>query len=276
MHISLIANPSHLEAVDPLVEGKTRALQRKSAQERSAERDADRFSRAMAVQLHGDAAFAGQGVVYETFGFAKTPSFTTGGTVHIVVNNQIGFTTSRPSDARSTPYFSDVAKMIEAPICPVNGDDPEAAIFVTRLALQYQQKFNKDVVIDMICYRRFGHNEGDEPSFTQPKMYQKIRQHPTTLNVYADKLIKEGTITKEDFNKMKTDFKNLLDEQFKTAKNYKPKLEWYEGVWSRYKHERGKDKRGITGVSLDKIKKIGNKNTWSQLNKLGCLDRHPL
>jgi 2-oxoglutarate dehydrogenase E1 component len=143
----------------------------------------------------------------------------------------------------------------------VNGDDPEAVVHCAKIATDYRQKFNKDVVIDMICYRRFGHNEGDEPSFTQPTMYKKIKKHPTTLNIYANKLIEEGVITSDEFNNMKIKFKNLLEEQFKTAKEYKPKLEWYEGVWSRYKPEKGKDKIGITGVSLEKIKKIGEKIT---------------
>ena len=152
--------------------------------------------------------------------------------------------------------------MVEAPILHVNGDDPEAVVHCARIAVEFRQKFNRDIVVDMICYRRFGHNEGDEPSFTQPIMYQKIKKHPSTLSVYAKKLIKEGTISEEEFTIMKTNFKNLLNEQFKTAKEYKPKLEWFEGVWSRYKPERGKDKRGITGVSIDKIRKIGEKITF--------------
>jgi len=186
------------------------------------------------------------------------PGHNTGGTIHIIVNNQIGFTTS-PKFARSSPYPSDLAKMVDAPILHVNGDDPEAVVHCARIAMEFRQKFNRDVVIDIICYRRFGHNEGDEPSFTQPVMYANIKKHKTALNIYANKLIKEGIITQEEFNSMKMQFKNLLEEQFKTAKEYKPKLEWYAGVWSRYKPERGKDKRGITGVSIEKIKKIGEK-----------------
>jgi len=151
--------------------------------------------------------------------------------------------------------------MVEAPILHCNGDDPEAVVHCARMAIEFRQQFNRDVVIDMICYRRFGHNEGDEPSFTQPMMYKKIRQHPTTLNVYGEKLIKEGTITAEEFNKNKKEFKNLLDEQLKTAKEYKPKLEWFEGVWSRYKPIRGQDKRGVTGVTVDTIKRIGKRIT---------------
>ena len=151
--------------------------------------------------------------------------------------------------------------MVDAPILHVNGDDPEAVTHCTKIATDYRQKFNKDVVVDMICYRRFGHNEGDEPSFTQPTMYRKIKKHPSTLNIYAKKLVAEGVITQEEFSNMKIEFKNLLEEQFKTAKEYKPKLAWYEGVWSRFKPERGKDKRGVTGVQVEKIREIGKKIT---------------
>ena len=252
VHISLTDNPSHLEAVNPVVLGQTRAKQ-------FFHKDKSR-SKVVPVLLHGDAAFAGQGVVAECFAMSGLPGHNTGGTIHIIVNNQIGFTTN-PRFARSSPYPSDLGKVVEAPILHCNGDDPEAVVHCAKIAIEFRQKFNKDVVIDMICYRRFGHNEGDEPSFTQPLMYKKIRQHPTTLNVYGNKLIEEGTITKADFNNIKIEFKNLLDEQFKNAKSYKPKLEWYEGVWSRFKPEKGKDKRGVTGVNIDKIIKIGEKIT---------------
>ena len=250
VHISLSDNPSHLEAVNPVVLGQSRAKQ-------FFHKDKNR-QQVIPILIHGDAAFAGQGVVAECFAMSGLPGHNTGGTIHIIVNNQIGFTTS-PKVARSSPYPSDLAKMVEAPILHVNGDDPEAVVHCARIAMDFRQKFNRDVVIDMICYRRFGHNEGDEPSFTQPIMYKKIKKHPTTLNVYAKKLIKNGTISEDEYNKMKLDFKNLLENQFKTAKEYKPKLEWYEGVWSRFKPEKGKDKRGKTGLSLDKIKKIGEK-----------------
>ena len=250
VHISLTDNPSHLEAVNPVVLGQTRAKQ-------FFHKDKER-KKVVPILIHGDAAFAGQGVVAECFAMSGLPGHNTGGTIHIIVNNQIGFTTN-PRFARSSPYPSDVAKMVEAPILHVNGDDPEAVVHTARIAMEFRQKFKKDIVIDMICYRRFGHNEGDEPSFTQPIMYKKIKTHPTTLNVYAEKLIKEQIISKSDFDNMKLNFKNLLTEQLKTAKEYKPKLEWYEGVWSRFKPERGKDKRGLTGVSADKIKKIGEK-----------------
>ena len=252
VHVSLTDNPSHLEAVNPVVLGQVRAKQ-------FFHKDKSR-KQVIPVLLHGDAAFAGQGVVAECFAMSGLPGHNTGGTIHIIVNNQIGFTTN-PRFARSSPYPSDLGKVVEAPILHCNGDDPEAVVHCAKIAIEFRQKFNRDVVIDMICYRRFGHNEGDEPSFTQPLMYKKIKQHPTTLNVYANKLIKEKTLSKLEFDSMKKEFRNLLDEQFKTAKNYKPKLEWYEGVWSRFKPEKGKDKRGVTGVSIDKIKKIGEKIT---------------
>ena len=250
VHVSLTDNPSHLEAVDPVVLGQTRAKQ-------FFHNDLKR-NKVIPILIHGDAAFAGQGVVAECFAMSGLPGHNTGGTIHIIVNNQIGFTTS-PRFARSSPYPSDLGKVVDAPILHCNGDDPESAIHCAKIAIEFRQKFNKDVVIDMICYRRFGHNEGDEPSFTQPLMYKKIRQHPTTLNVYGNKLVKEGTINAEEFEKMKNEFKNLLENQYKTAKDYKPKIEWYEGTWSRYKPEKGKDKRGKSGVDLKKIEIISEK-----------------
>jgi len=252
VHISLTDNPSHLEAVNPVVLGQTRAKQ-------FFHKDKIR-NQVIPVLLHGDAAFAGQGIVAECFAMSGLPGHNTGGTIHIIINNQIGFTTN-PRFARSSPHPSDLGKVVEAPILHCNGDDPEAVVHCAKVAIEFRQKFNKDVVIDMVCYRRFGHNEGDEPSFTQPLMYKKIKKTPTTLNVYGNKLLKEKTITSEEFDKMKQDFKLLLSQQFKNAKDYKPKLEWYEGVWSRFKPERGKDKRGITGVQIEKIKKIGKKIT---------------
>ncbi len=252
VHISLTNNPSHLEAVNPVVLGQTRAKQ-------FFHKDKKR-QQVVPILIHGDAAFAGQGVVAECFAMSGLPGHNTGGTIHIIVNNQIGFTTN-PRFARSSPYPSDLAKMVQAPILHVNGDDPEAVVHCARIATEFRQKFNRDIVLDMICYRRWGHNESDEPFFTQPLMYKKIKHHPTTLNIYGNKLVKERTITHDEFSNMKMEFKNLLEEQFKTAKEYRPKLEWYEGTWSRFKPEKGKDKRGITGVSLDKIKKIGEKLT---------------
>ena len=252
VHISLTDNPSHLEAVNPVVLGQTRAKQ-------FYHQDKQR-NKVIPILIHGDAAFAGQGVVAECFAMSGLPGHNTGGTIHIIINNQIGFTTS-PRFARSSPYPSDLAKMVDAPILHVNGDDPEAVVHCARIAIEFRLKFNRDVVIDMICYRRFGHNEGDEPSFTQPLMYDKIRKHPTTLNVYAKKLINENILSEDEFVKNKKNFKELLDQQFKTAKDYQPKLEWFEGVWTSYKPIKGKDKRGKTGVNREFLINIGNKLT---------------
>ena len=250
LHVSLTDNPSHLEAVNPIVLGQTRAKQ-------FFHKDEER-KKVIPVLIHGDAAFAGQGVVAECFAMSGLKGHNTGGTIHIIVNNQIGFTTS-PRFARSSPYPSDLGKVVESPILHCNGDDPESVVHCAKIAIEFRQKFNKDVVIDMICYRRFGHNEGDEPSFTQPLMYKKIRSHPTTLNIYGKKLVQEGTLSEQEFNKMNLDFKNLLDNQFKSAKDYKPKINWFEGTWSRYQPTKGKDKKGITGVSNEKIKIISEK-----------------
>ena len=250
VHVSLTDNPSHLEAVNPVVLGQTRAKQ-------FFHKDKER-NKVIPILIHGDAAFAGQGIVAECFAMSGLPGHNTGGTIHIIVNNQIGFTTS-PRFARSSPYPSDVAKMVDAPILHVNGDDPEAVIYATRIATEFRLKFNRDVVVDLICYRRFGHNEGDEPSFTQPLMYEKIRSHPTTLKLYGQKLTHEQIFTEEGVNQKIKTFKDLLDDQFKTAKDYKPKIEWFEGTWSRYKTEKGKDKRGVTGVDKEIIKSISDR-----------------
>ena len=249
VHVSLTDNPSHLEAVNPVVLGQTRAKQ-------FFHKDKER-KKVIPILIHGDAAFAGQGVVAECFAMSGLPGHNTGGTIHIIVNNQIGFTTS-PRFARSSPYPSDISKMVEAPIIHVNGDDPEAVVYAARIATDFRLKFNRDVVIDLICYRRFGHNEGDEPSFTQPLMYKKIRSHPSPIKVYGEKLINEGSITKNFLDNSIRQFKDLLDEQFKTAKDYKPKIEWFEGTWSRYKPERGKDKRGVTGADIKILMNISN------------------
>ena len=250
VHVSLTDNPSHLEAVNPVVLGQTRAKQ-------FFHRDIDR-NKVIPILIHGDAAFAAQGIIAECFAMSGLPGHNTGGTIHIIINNQIGFTTS-PRFARSSPYPSDIAKMVEAPILHVNGDDPEATVYAARISTEFRLKFNRDVVIDIFCYRRFGHNEGDEPSFTQPLMYKKIKSHPTTLKIYGEKLINEGTITKEDFYNRNSQFKALLEEQYKTSKDYKPKLQWFEGTWSRYKPARGKDKRGISGVDEKKLIEISDK-----------------
>jgi len=250
VHVSLTDNPSHLEAVNPVVLGQTRAKQ-------FFHKDKGR-NKVIPILIHGDAAFAGQGIVAECFAMSGLPGHNTGGTIHIIVNNQIGFTTS-PRFARSSPHPSDVAKMVDAPIIHANGDNPEAVVYATRIATEFRLKFNRDVVIDLVCYRKFGHNEGDEPSFTQPLMYKKIRSHPSTVNIYGEKLIKENLISKEELNSQINKFKDLLDQQFKTAKDYKPKIEWFEGTWSRYKPERGKDKRGVSGADIGMLSNISKK-----------------
>src|SRR6056300_272874 len=250
VHVSLTDNPSHLEAVNPVVLGQTRAKQ-------FFHKDKER-NKVIPILIHGDAAFVGQGIVAECFAMSGLPGHNTGGTIHIIVNNQIGFTTS-PRFARSSPYPSDVAKMVDAPILHVNGDDPEAVIYATRIATEFRLKFNRDVVVDLICYRRFGHNEGDEPSFTQPLMYKKIRSHPTVTNLYGKKLIEQKLFNEKSLKEKIDKFKDLLDDQFKNAKDYKPKIEWFEGTWSRYKPEKGKDKRGISGVDEKVLKEISNK-----------------
>ena len=253
VHISLTDNPSHLEAVNPVVLGQTRAKQ-------FFHKDPER-KKVIPVLMHGDAAFAGQGIVAECFAMSGLPGHNIGGTIHIIVNNQIGFTTA-PRFARSSPYPSDVAKIAQAPILHVNGDDPEAVVHCAKIATEFRQKFNRDVVIDIVCYRRFGHNEGDEPSFTQPLMYKKIKDHPTTLEIYANKIVKENLLSKGDIDNKKIDFKKYLEEEFEISKNYKSELKWYDGTWSRFKPELGKDKRGVSGLETSKILEIGKKITF--------------
>ena len=250
VHISLTDNPSHLEAVNPVVLGQVRAKQ-------FFHKDKDR-KKVIPVLMHGDAAFAGQGIVAECFAMSGLPGHNIGGTIHIIVNNQIGFTTA-PRFARSSPYPSDVAKTAQAPIFHVNGDDPEAVVHCAKIATEYRQKFNRDVVIDMVCYRRFGHNEGDEPSFTQPLMYKKIKSHPSTLSIYGQKLSKEGLTSNADLQKNITNFKKWLETEFERSKNYKSDLKWFDGVWSRFKPGLGKDKRGESGVDIKLLKEIGKK-----------------
>ncbi len=250
VHVSLTDNPSHLEAVNPVVLGQTRAKQ-------FFHQDLKR-NKVIPILIHGDAAFAGQGVVAECFAMSGLPGHNTGGTIHIIVNNQIGFTTS-PRFARSSPHPSDIAKMVEAPIIHVNGDDPEAVVYGSRIATEFRLKFNRDVVLDLVCYRRYGHNEGDEPSFTQPLMYKKIRSHPSTAKIYGSKLIEEDLLSENDLSNQIKKFKILLDDQFKTAKDYNPKIEWFEGAWSSYKPKKGKDKKGITGADTNLLRNISDK-----------------
>ncbi len=251
VHLTLNANPSHLEIVNPVVLGRVRAKQRQRG-------DAE-HQKVMGILLHGDAAFAGQGVVAETFDFSGLRGYKTGGTMHIIVNNQIGFTTS-PHYSRSSPYPTDVAKMVMAPIFHVNGDDPEAAVHVARLATEFRQEFNTDVVFDMICYRRFGHNEGDEPTFTQPLMYRKIGAHKTTRQIYADKLVSENVLTAEEADGIVDENNRYLAEEFEAGMSYKPnKADWLEGKWSGLKVASGDARRGSTGIEAEELRRIGEK-----------------
>ncbi len=225
VHMSLVSNPSHLEAVDPVVLGKVRATQ-------AFRDDLDDHQQVLPVLIHGDAAFAGQGIVWECFGLSGVRGYNIGGTIHFVINNQIGFTTS-PQFARSSPYPSDVAKGVQAPILHVNGDDPEAVTFACKLAIEFRQAFKRDIVIDMWCYRRFGHNEGDEPSFTQPLMYAQIKKHARVSEIYAARLVDEGVIGEQAADRMRGEFNALLDEEFAGAGSYKAnEADWFGGRWS--------------------------------------------
>ena len=257
VHLSLTANPSHLEIVNPVVLGKVRAKQ-----DQHGATPEDR-TMVMPLLIHGDAAFAGQGVVAECFGLSALKGYRTGGSMHVIVNNQIGFTTY-PRYSRSSPYPSDVAKMIEAPIFHVNGDDPEAVVYAAKVATEYRQKFQKPVVIDMFCYRRYGHNEGDEPAFTQPLMYKAIRAHPSITEIYSKKLIAEGVVTEGEVEKMKADWRSRLEAEYEAGTGYKPnKADWLDGHWSKFKHANDIDdpRRGNTGVAIETLKDIGKKIT---------------
>jgi len=251
IHLSLAPNPSHLEAADPVVLGKARAKQTRLG-------DNER-EKVMPILIHGDAAFAGQGVVMECFGFSGLKGYNTGGTVHFVINNQVGFTTS-PQFARSSPYCSDIAKMVQAPILHVNGDDPEAVTFACKVATEFRAAFKRDVVIDMWCYRRFGHNEGDEPGFTQPQMYEAIRAHPPVSKIYADRLVAEGEVTPEWVAEQEAAFSARLEEEFEAGKNYRAnKADWFEGDWAGLAApreavtERRAATSGVTRETLDKV-----------------------
>ena len=249
VHLSLTANPSHLEAVNPVVLGKVRAKQ-------DQKHDADR-GKVLGLLLHGDAAFAGQGVIAECFGLSGLKGHKTGGTMHIVVNNQIGFTTA-PHFSRSSPYPTDIALMVEAPIFHVNGDDPEAVVHAAKVATEFRQKFHKDVVIDIICYRRFGHNEGDEPMFTNPIMYKKIKTHKTTLSLYTERLVKDGLLPEGEIEDMKTKFQAFLADEFEAGTNYKPnKADWLDGKWSHLDRKEDDYQRGSTAIKPETFKQIG-------------------
>ena len=249
VHLSLTANPSHLEAVNPVVIGKVRAKQQQLD-------DKNRIS-VLPLLLHGDAAFAGQGVVAECFGLSGLVGHKTGGTIHVVVNNQIGFTTA-PHFSRSSPYPTDIALMVEAPIFHVNGDDPEAVVHAAKVATEFRQKFQKDVVIDIICYRRFGHNEGDEPMFTNPIMYKKIKKQKTTLTLYTDLLVRDGLIPEGEIEDLKTGFQSFLNDEFDAGKSYKPnKADWLDGRWAHLDRNKDDYQRGQTAISEDTFDKVG-------------------
>ncbi len=249
VHLSLTANPSHLEAVNPVVIGKVRAKQDQIG-------DADR-TQVLPLLLHGDAAFAGQGVVAECFGLSGLVGHRTGGTIHVVVNNQIGFTTA-PHFSRSSPYPTDIALMVEAPIFHVNGDDPEAVVHAAKVATEFRQKFQKDVVIDIFCYRRFGHNEGDEPMFTNPLMYNQIKRQKTTLSLYSERLVKDGLIPEGEVEDMKAAFQAKMNEEFEAGKDYKPnKADWLDGRWSHLDRRGEEYQRGETSISAQTLADIG-------------------
>ena len=249
VHLSLTANPSHLEAVNPVVIGKVRAKQDQL-------NDKERI-KVMPILLHGDAAFAGQGVVAECFALSGLRGHKTGGTMHIVVNNQIGFTTA-PHFSRSSPYPTDNALVVESPIFHVNGDDPEAVVHAAKVATEFRQKFHKDVVIDIICYRRFGHNEGDEPMFTNPVMYKKIKTHKTTLSLYTERLVKDGLIPEGEIEDMKTAFQAHLNDEFEAGKDYKPnKADWLDGKWSHLDRRKDEYQRGKTAIAPETLAEVG-------------------
>ncbi|KAL6074805.1 oxoglutarate dehydrogenase (succinyl-transferring) [Balamuthia mandrillaris] len=253
VHLSLVANPSHLEAVDPVVVGKTKAKQVYS--------DDTEQKKALAVLLHGDASFAGQGVVYETFDMGQWKNYSTGGVIHIIVNNQLGFTTD-PKVGRlpmASPYPTEVAKTVGAPIFHVNGDDPEAVVHCMRLAVEYRHTFNKDVVVDIVCYRREGHNEGDEPSFTQPLMYKMIKKHKPTLDVYREHMLKEGVVTQEDIKAMEDRVMQEYNSAYERASTYEPKnMDWLDSYWKGYKSPEQLSKIRSTALPKDTLMKIAN------------------
>lgn len=264
VHLSLTANPSHLEIVDPVVMGKARAKQDYLfGRSREEIVPLEERAKVLPLLLHGDAAFAGQGVIAEILGLSGLRGHRVAGTLHFIINNQIGFTTN-PRFSRSSPYPSDVAKMIEAPIFHVNGDDPEAVVHATKVAIEFRMKFHKPVVVDMFCYRRFGHNEGDEPAFTQPIMYRNIRTHQTTVQIYADRLIAEGHITQAEFDQLKADWRAHLESEWEVGQHYKPnKADWLDGAWSglRTADNQDEQRRGKTAVPVKTLKEIGKKLT---------------
>ncbi len=251
IHLSLTSNPSHLEAVNPVVAGKVRAKQTLAKDKTT--------DKVIGLLIHGDAAIAGQGVVAETFAMSQLRGFKTGGTIHFVINNQIGFTTM-PQYGRSAPYCTEIAKMVQAPIFHVNGDDPEAVVHVCRLATEFRNKFKVDVVVDMFCYRRSGHNEADEPSFTQPLMYKAIKKQITTRKKYEKILIENNTLSEEESRDIVDSFKNFLDKEFESTKNYKPnKVDWLEGTWTGLSTATFDARRGKTSVKEKTLMNIAKK-----------------
>ncbi len=264
VHLSLTANPSHLEIVDPVVLGKARAKQDQHADKPRGEVvSLEERGRILPLILHGDASFAGQGVVAECFGLSQLRGHRTSGSVHVIINNQIGFTTN-PRFARSSPYPSDVAKTVEALILHANGDDPEAVVYAAKVATEFRQKFHKPVVVDMFCYRRHGHNEGDEPSFTQPLMYKAIADHPTTLEIYSKKLVEEGLVSADEVEHARAGWRHHLEAEFEAGQNYRPnKADWLDGVWSGIKVADKDDgvRRGDTGVDVAALRSIGSRIT---------------
>lgn len=249
IHLSLVANPSHLEAVDPVVVGKTRAKQYYS-------NDKER-KKNLAILIHGDGSFAGQGVVYETLHLSALPNYTTGGTIHMVVNNQVAFTTD-PMSGRSSQYCTDVAKALNAPIFHVNGDDLEAVVHACELAAEWRQTFQSDVVVDIVCYRRFGHNEIDEPSFTQPKMYKVIRSHPQALDLYEKQLIEMGQLSKEEIDALHKKVNSILNEEFINSKEYVPnRRDWLAAYWAGFKSPEQLSRIRNTGVKPEILKNVG-------------------
>lgn len=251
VHLSLCPNPSHLEAVNPVAVGKVRAKLRKATNAETPP--------VLGILLHGDAAFAGQGVVAETLTLADLKGYKTGGTLHFIINNQIGFTTN-PTASRSSPYCSDIAKGVQAPVFHVNGDDPEAVMRVMQMAIDFRQKFQADVVVDLFCYRRHGHNESDEPSFTQPLMYKAIKAHKTVKTQYEERLVKEGILDADKIEDIEATYRAELDAEFKASEAYKPdKVDWLEGDWKDLEVANGASRDCISGVALEPLREIGLK-----------------
>lgn len=256
VHLTMNANPSHLEWVNPVVTGRVRAKQQQRAGSHALNDESMR--QVMALLIHGDAAFAGQGIVAETLTLSALKGYGTGGTLHFVINNQVGFTTA-PNYSRSGVYCTDIAKSIQAPIFHVNGDDVESVVHVCEMAAEFRQKFGRDAVIDMVCYRRHGHNEGDEPAFTQPVMYNKIKSTPTTREIYAAKLVSEGAMPQAEADKINSDFLAALEKDYQASTGYKPnKADWLEGKWQGLEVASGDDRDGKTGVAIDTLREIGN------------------